>query len=538
VLVIRFSLSGQLKDLNDAISLHRDALKLRPAPHSRRSTSLNNLAVGLIKRFSMSGRGEDLDEAISFYRDALELSPINHPDRHKALNNLAGALRTRFEQSGHLEDLDQAISIHRDVLEQLPALHPGRSNYLCNLANALVVQFQHSNKYEDLNETINTYYESVDALVSGHPSTCRTSFNLGTTLMKAYFLTGELQYLDKSVVAFRVAVTCEAASTSDCFGAAKSWAHHADSCHESALDAYQAAIELLPRLATFGLELESRQQALTSSDGLARNAAACAIRSGQYDKAVELLEQGRAVFWSQALKLRTTMTDLRDTAPGLEEKLRYISLALEQGSVRDVASNMSPQQVISMEQEVSHFRHLNDDWLATVEEVRQLDGFQDFLHPKQLSTLQGAAADGPVVVLNASQSACDTLILTPTGVRHIPLPDLSITDVTKLVKLIHCAIAQDGRDILHPESNRAHIEGLVQQIPFISDTLQLLRWPLERHIGRVSDIFEQSDNIFRYVLGMLWEAVVEPIVHMLDLKVKSILSPTVSSSHTRCPYHF
>jgi hypothetical protein len=173
-----------------------------------------------------------------------------------------------------------------------------------------------------------------------------------------------------------------------------------------------------------------------------------------------------------------------------------------------------------------------------VDKVRQLDGFQDFLRPKQLSTLQGAAADGPVVVLNASQSACDALILTPTRVRHIPLPDLSITDVTKLVKLIHCAIAQDGRDILHPESNRAHIEGLVQQIPFISDTLQLLRRPLERHIGRVPDIFEQSDNIFRYVLGMLWEAVVEPIVHMLDLKVKSILSPTISSSHARCPYHF
>lgn len=314
----------------------------------------------------------------------------------------------------------------------------------------------------------------------------------------------------------RIAIACESAPTSQRFRAAKHWAHRAEHLnHESALEAYHAAIQLLPRMAMLGLDLQSRQQALTSgSDGLARDAAACAIRSGQYDKAVELLEEGRAVFWSQALQLRTPIAHLREVAPELEQNLRRISLALERGSIRDVSKNLS-----SMEQEASYFRRLNDEWLAALEEVRQLDDFRDFLRPSRLSTLQGAAADGSVVILNASEAACVALILTSTGIQHIPLLDLSFVAVTKLVKLLRYAISQEGRDVLLVESNRALVDSLVQQVPSLSDTLQLLRQPLERHVKRESNTSVQPDDIFRYVLGVLWESVVEPVIRRLDLEV-------------------
>ncbi|KIM85553.1 hypothetical protein PILCRDRAFT_5246 [Piloderma croceum F 1598] len=100
------------------------------------------------------------------------------------------------------------------------------------------------------------------------------------------------------MAACRVATTCGSAPASVRFRSAKSWAHYADdSDRESALDAYRAAIELLP---VFCLDLQARQQALTyGSDGLARDAAAYAIRLGRYDMAAELLEEGRAVLWCQ-----------------------------------------------------------------------------------------------------------------------------------------------------------------------------------------------------------------------------------------------
>ena len=56
--------SGQREDLDEAISLHREALGLRPAPHPHRSDSLNDLAAALDTRFGQSGQRDDLDEAI------------------------------------------------------------------------------------------------------------------------------------------------------------------------------------------------------------------------------------------------------------------------------------------------------------------------------------------------------------------------------------------------------------------------------------------------------------------------------------------
>ena len=228
--------------------------------------------------------------------------------------------------------------------------------------------------------------------------------------MDKYSHTQKSEYLDDAMAAFEAAVKCEAAVATSCFQAARSWALYADkSSHESALGAYHAAIKLLPHLAMLGLDLQSRWHALTSgSDGLARDAAACAIQSGQYDRVVELLEEGHGVFWSQVLRLRMLMADLHDVAPELEKRLRSISSALELGSFRDASRTLSdsPQKLLSMEREASHFQKLDNEWLTTLEEVRQLEGFQDFLHTSQLSTLQGAAAKGPVVILNASKAGC------------------------------------------------------------------------------------------------------------------------------------
>ena len=80
--------------------------------------------ISLRRQFEQSGGREDLDEAISLHQDALELLSAGHPDRSTSFNNLASSLTRRFEQSDEREDLDEAISLHRDALELFPAGHP------------------------------------------------------------------------------------------------------------------------------------------------------------------------------------------------------------------------------------------------------------------------------------------------------------------------------------------------------------------------------------------------------------------------------
>jgi hypothetical protein len=527
-LITRNDLADQLEDIDSAISFSRAALELQPVPHPGRPTSLNNLAGALIDRFHHSGQHMDLDEAILCHKASLELLPASHLDRSGALSNLATALGTQFGQSGRPDDLDEAISLQREAIRLEIAPHPNRCRSLGELANFLSKKFKQAGQRKDLNDAINTYYESLHAHVSGHPGTCKTSANLGRTLMVAYSHTHESEYLDKAMAAFRAAVACKTAPVSVRFIAAKLWAYNADDwSHESALDAYRAAIELLPHLAMLSLDLQGRQQALKSgSNGLARNAATCAIQVGQYAQAVELLEEGRAVFWSQALQLRTPMTKLHDAKPDLEKRLRYISLALEQGSLLDMSRSLSGtpwQKSTTMEQEATRLRRLNDEWLATLEEVRQLNGFQDFLRPSRLSALQDAAADGPIVILNTSASSSDALILTISGVEHVPLPDLSLADVELLVKEIQIASMSSRKNPSLPEADYARIHGAFRQIRVLSSPLQFLNLSVEaRHAHRASDDQMQPEDIFRRVLGILWVSAVEPVIRRLSLEASCL----------------
>ena len=495
------------------ILLQQELLEKRPVPHPGRSGCLNNIACALESRFKQFGQCEDLELAITLHQEALELQPQPHRSRSNTLNNLACALETRFQNFGRPDDLDAAISLHRDALQlRPPPPHPDRSSFLSNLASGLTSRFEQASRHEDLDEAIHVYRQSIEALVTGHPFVCPISANLGRALMTAYTNTHESKYLEEAMDAFRLAVTCKSASAFHRYQAAVSWAKNADSTHKSALEAYSFAIELLPRLATtLGLDLQSRYLALTSAgNGLARAAASCAIRLGQYGKAVELLEGGRAVFWSQVLQLRTPMADLHDAAPELETELQQISLALEQGSLRDLSKNLSntPEIIISMEEEASHFRRLDDQWMAKLEKVQLMDGFQDFLRPSGLSTLQHAAVNGPVVILNASVTGCAALILTSAGVQHVPFPDLTLDDVTRLAKLLQ--VASKGIDNWFPEFDCAYTTYMedVQRMSDLPNTMQMLRLPDE----------SRHEYIFRLVLAVLWTSVAMPVIHMLNLE--------------------
>jgi hypothetical protein len=220
------------------------------------------------------------------------------------------------------------------------------------------------------------------------------------------------------------------------------------------------------------------------------------------------------------------MDDLKDLHPDLEREIRRISFMLEHGSHRDRSRSLSesPEAVMSLEKEESDYRRLNDEWHATLEKVRQLDGFGNFLRPSRLSTLRGAAANGPVVAVNVSKTGPSALILTVSGVEHIPLPELDFTELETLVRLVHTATgrAPSGRQSLPPENNLAQVESLVQQLPVSSETSQFFQQ--YRAMGPAKN-YSHPDDIFRLVLATLWTKIVRPIIRSESLKldVRSIL---------------
>ena len=115
--------------------------------------------------------------------------------------------------------------------------------------------------------------------------------------------------------------------------------------HPSKLDAYRKSLELLQVLISTGTSLESTHYRLISTvklkgtQHLAVNAAACAIREGHMEIALELLEQGRSLLLTQAGRYRTSVDDLEET---LADEFKAISAKMEASAMTTRLQNVDP----------------------------------------------------------------------------------------------------------------------------------------------------------------------------------------------------
>ncbi|KAJ6459841.1 CHAT domain-containing protein [Mycena sanguinolenta] len=492
-------------DLQYAIELHRRVLDMRPASHPDRAVFLGNLACALHTRFDSDEAKDpaDLESAIRMYREALVLFSATNPFRGRCLSNLCTALQDT-------DDLDSAITVGYEAMELLADTRSVQGSSMIQLGIALHMRFKKLGNAVDLDRAIEISHKNLALLIPPHPDRGIAIFNLGTQFMSKYEITGESYFLAGSIHALRHASAYRYFPLSLRYMAARRWVSYAvQGNHESALEAFQNAIEFLPQLVSLGIDMETRQKALTwGSEGLAVDAAACAIRLNKLPLAIEFLESGRSVFWSQTLQLRTSLHDLYRAHPEMAQKCSEIMNKLKHGSHREVSLNgrlpAHVEQHIGFDAEAKNYRKLNDDWLQILHDIRQLDGFQHFLVPKRFTELVAAAVNGPVVILNAGTSSCVALIVTSLGdLQCVPLPDISLGSARFLADLLQrlpgstFQIAQ-----FVAQSSRDHA----------SEPGSALK---SRLIGKIKYKNRSPDETFGLVLAELWRSVVKPVLSAL-----------------------
>ena len=217
-LLARFERTGQLADLDQALTVSREAVDATPAGHPDRPRHLSNLGTALLARFERTGQQADLDQAITRFSEAAGATPADHPDRPAHLSNLGAALRTRFGAPGSRRTWTRPspvseaagatpadhpdrpgccptsgraagpVRTHRAAGGPGPGhhrlrgrrRHPGRPPHavLSNLGTALLARFGRTGQQADLDQAITTSREAVDATPAGHPAgprTCPTS---------------------------------------------------------------------------------------------------------------------------------------------------------------------------------------------------------------------------------------------------------------------------------------------------------------------------------------------------------------------------
>ena len=421
----RYKQLGALQDLNQAIDLNREALSRCPQGHPNRSGSLNNFANRLSTRYNQLGAIQDLDEAIVLDREALGLCPQGHPDRSMSLSNLAVDLSIRYVQLGVIQDLDEAIVLDREALSLRPQGHPHRSMSLNNLALHVSTRYKQLEVLQDLDEAIVLAREALSLRQLGHPGRSRTLTDLADYLRSRFARSKQLCDQEELFSLYaQLAHMTQTVSSSD-LSSARAWIRVAeDFQHPTLLLAYEIALRFLAQhLAT----LPSLPQhlvilkSLTSS--LAVDAFSACVRKRAPARAIELLEQGRSVFWGQLTRLHSPLEDVISVSPAGEK------LADEFTRLAALIRNAVNSSGADQHEQVCH---LNLEMQRVVTNIRGLPGLSRFLLPSLFSDLQRAAGGGPVIIVNTSEYSCDALaVLLDRDPVHIPL-QVTLEDVRDL----------------------------------------------------------------------------------------------------------
>ncbi|KAG1904387.1 uncharacterized protein F5891DRAFT_977243 [Suillus fuscotomentosus] len=212
------------------------------------------------------------------------------------------------------------------------------------------------------------------------------------------------------------------------------WVRRADQHrHGTQLKAYATSMQLLDAYMSKTASVPSHHNIMKDFPStLAIDAALCALRSGDVCRAVEFLEQGRTIIWTQMTRLCTPLDNLNthgNHAVALMKRFRDLSSLLDKPPVN--YSEGTP--IVNVEAEETRYRRLVEDWNRAVEEIKKIEGFSRFLLPPLFSDLQDAAHDGPIIVLIASQLSCHAIIIT----HKQPLINIQFpTDLLKLAKLV------------------------------------------------------------------------------------------------------
>lgn len=117
-LYARFELTGELQDLQQALSAHRRAVDLVPAGHTSEPQYLHNLGRSYFAYFHHTTEHEHLEQAISAYRRAVDLALTGHPHLSMWFHDLSIALKQRFHCVQTQSSFDAAVQAFTDSAMQ------------------------------------------------------------------------------------------------------------------------------------------------------------------------------------------------------------------------------------------------------------------------------------------------------------------------------------------------------------------------------------------------------------------------------------
>ncbi|KAI0293377.1 CHAT domain-containing protein [Multifurca ochricompacta] len=365
-----------------------------------------------------------VEEKIQNLRKLISKSPPRSSERNAYLQRLVDWYRTKFSRTNDITDLEEGIKCGRVLLASTDTSHLSGLQSVLFLGYDLYAAFECSNKVVYLDESI-TVHRGVLKMQSAQPFYLSVIQQLFVSLFKRLELLGRIQDLDEVIELFPLGVNDHFAKVPDRFSFSCLWAFITRAArHPSVSVAYENAMSLMQSSLVSAPTLQIQHARLVAMRGLCDKMpldyASYQIDMGQFTQAIETLERGRALLWSEMRGFRNSMDQLSGFNSPLATKLAAINQDLESltmsvtpsGSIElsdggsQLDDRMDPFGILVVKKQ-----KLLEERDALVSQIQELPGFGDFLKTPSFETIRLAASHGPVIIINHNEWRSDILIL-------------------------------------------------------------------------------------------------------------------------------
>ena len=320
-----------------------------------------------------------------------------------------------------ITDIEGAIESGRSLLSD-----PSDLTSLLHFGQILFEAFSRTENIDHLNESIHTYRQLLEHRLPKYLRIA-TLYELSNTLYFRFMVSPgrSLQDLQEMVELYPQFLDSWETSLPDKFRCACWWAFHAHVIqHPSTSTAYETTLSLMQDFAPFSPTLQLQHATLTTLPGFTLSMplayASYQVQHGKLEQAIETLERGRALLWSEMRHLRTSVDQILEADPELGHKFATLNRDLE-----ELTKSIAPSHKLSRDDAVADDLRAGDQFGSLfrgqrrllkerdklISQIRTLPGFDRFLTFPLFDTLRSAASCGPVIVINHSMYRSDILIL-------------------------------------------------------------------------------------------------------------------------------
>ena len=364
-------------------------------------------------------------EAIQIFKELLSKTPPGSYIYGLCLSSLARLNSTKSHSTNDISDIEVTIKYCRLSLDATLSSDPGRIALLFSLCDILILAFSVTGKISHLDESIIVCYDilKVKTAQSSHLPAVHL---LVRSLLTREELLGRTEDRHEAIRVMSTVVDNQYAREPDRFRLACQWAVLARSIgHSTTLTAYESAMSLVQRSLSFAPTVSIQHTRLVEMGVDCQTTpldyASFQMDLGRFEEAVETLEQGRALIWSEMRSLRSPAAQLIDDSSlagrfaEINEELEALTISVppsgkpeteDRDSVAQVGDGMDPFGRLLVKR-----KKLLEEREALISQIQGRPGLEGFLKMPSFTTVRSASSRGPVILINHCKWRSDILIL-------------------------------------------------------------------------------------------------------------------------------